>query len=124
MIQDFIVDDALAFLISGVATQTDDAGVEVPVDIVGWTIKGTAIIDINKPELDIPIDGATVSPASQGNFAFFLSAVNKDLIFSTYLTKLGLNYEVKGHPPLATTPGLTLARGTLILRHSRELSKK
>lgn len=118
---DLNLDRAFPFKITdNIHTSIDENGIESPVDITGWTIKGTAIIDVNDTSSDIPITGA-VTDGENGVYDYEISDENRIIILDTLLTKAGIFYEVKG-APLTGESGETLKFGTLNLIQSRPRS--
>lgn len=91
-------------------------------DISGWTIRGTVILDKDNSALDKLITGSFVTDGTDGLYKIAISDVDRDAILALYPQKEGVAYEL-----LATFlngTGDYLARGTLFLENTRELSKK
>ena len=119
---DLDIDDAFKFIVSGEVVQ-DINGVETPVDITAWDIRGAAIPNKKESTDDIPLTG-TIIDAVNGKYTFEMSDTDKDDLFDNFPfgEKDAIEFELKAIFP-GNTGGGTLAEGNLNLVKSRPLSK-
>ncbi len=119
---DLEIDDAFKFIVSGEVKQII-SGVETPIDITAWDIRGAAIPDRENTDADIVLTG-TITDAVNGLYTFEMDDTDKDDMFDEFIEgrKDAIEFEVKAIFP-GNTGGGTLAQGNLNLVKSRPLSK-
>ena len=116
---DLVLDKVFSFLLGGDIVQEENDVTDSPVDITGWLIKGTIIVDADDESQDIAITG-TITDAINGAYEITVSDIDKDFLFANFADRQGMCYELKAHFPDNT--GAELSSGTIVFDHSRELS--